>query len=558
MKHINKTLVFALGGLGEVGKNMYVVTHNDEIIIVDSGIMFPYDELLGIDYVIPDFTYLKQNESKIKGLLVTHGHEDHIGSIPFLLQMVKIPAIYAPKQATALIRKKLEEKNIKYKNLIIYDESTKIKTKYFNIEFFMTTHSIPDSHGISIDTPNGRIIMTGDFKFDLTPVGPMSNIHKMAELGKKGVKLLMSDSTNATIPGVSLSESKVDETLNDIFSTYQNNRIIIATFASNIYRLKHIIETCRRNKRKVALFGRSMDTSIEIAIECGYIKDKSIIITPEEANRLKPSEVCLLCTGSQGEPLAALSRIATGSHRQIKLLPNDIVVFSSSPIPGNAGSVSKTINQLYLKGVKVFTNTMSEVHASGHGQQEELKLMIRLFKPEYFAPYHGEYRMLKEHCDVATLCGVPKEKTFILGNGDVLNMENGNVFQSGKVIANDVYVDGNRIGDIGSAVIKDRKLMSDNGILAIIMNVNTENMELLSRPIITTRGFIVVNENEELIKDIERKVTEIINAEFKKKNYNYNDFKANLIGGIAPYLNEKTGRTPIILPIIMDIKTTLV
>ena len=558
MKHINKTLVFALGGLGEVGKNMYVVTHNDEIIIVDSGIMFPYDELLGIDYVIPDFTYLKQNESKIKGLLVTHGHEDHIGSIPFLLQMVKIPAIYAPKQATALIRKKLEEKNIKYKNLIIYDESTKIKTKYFNIEFFMTTHSIPDSHGISIDTPNGRIIMTGDFKFDLTPVGPMSNIHKMAELGKKGVKLLMSDSTNATIPGVSLSESKVDETLNDIFSTYQNNRIIIATFASNIYRLKHIIETCRRNKRKVALFGRSMDTSIEIAIECGYIKDKSIIITPEEANRLKPSEVCLLCTGSQGEPLAALSRIATGSHRQIKLLPNDIVVFSSSPIPGNAGSVSKTINQLYLKGVKVFTNTMSEVHASGHGQQEELKLMIRLFKPEYFAPYHGEYRMLKEHCDVATLCGVPKEKTFILGNGDVLNMENGKVYQGGKVIANDVYVDGNRIGDIGSAVIKDRKLMSDNGILAIIMNVNTENMELLSRPIITTRGFIVVNENEELIKNIERKVTEIINAEFKKKNYNYNDFKANLIGGIALYLNEKTGRTPIILPIVMDIKTTSV
>lgn len=558
MKHINKTMVFALGGLGEVGKNMYVVTHNDEIIIVDSGIMFPYDELLGIDYVIPDFTYLKQNENKIKGLLITHGHEDHIGSIPFLLQMVKIPAIYAPKQATALIRKKLEEKNIKYKNLIIYDESTKIKTKYFNIEFFMTTHSIPDSHGISIDTPNGRIIMTGDFKFDLTPIGPMSNIHKMAELGKKGVKLLMSDSTNATIPGVSLSESKVDETLNDIFSTYQNNRIIIATFASNIYRLKHIIETCRKNKRKVALFGRSMDTSIEIAIECGYIKDKSIIITPEEANRLKPSEVCLLCTGSQGEPLAALSRIATGSHRQIKLLPNDIVVFSSSPIPGNAGSVSKTINQLYLKGVKVFTNAMSEVHASGHGQQEELKLMIRLFKPEYFAPYHGEYRMLKEHCDVATLCGVPKEKTFILGNGDVLNMENGKVFQGGKVIANDVYVDGNRIGDVGSAVIKDRKLMSDNGILAIIMNINTEKMELLSRPIITTRGFIVVNENEELIKNIERKVTEIINTEFKKKNYNYNDFKNHLITSIASYLNEKTGRTPIILPIIMDIKTTLV
>lgn len=558
MKHTNKTLVFALGGLGEVGKNMYVVTHKDEIIIVDSGIMFPYDELLGIDYVIPDFTYLKQNESKIKGLLITHGHEDHIGSIPFLLQMVNIPVIYAPKQATALIRKKLEEKNIKYKNLIIYDESTKIKTRYFNIEFFLTTHSIPDSHGISIDTPNGRIIMTGDFKFDMTPVGPMSNIHKMAELGKKGVKLLMSDSTNAMIPGASLSESKVDETLNDIFSSYRNNRIIIATFASNIYRLKHIIETCRNNNRKVALFGRSMDVSIEIATLCGYIKDKSIIITPEEANKMNPSEVCLLCTGSQGEPLAALSRIATGSHRQIKLLSNDIVVFSSSPIPGNASSVSKTINQLYLKGVKVFTNTMSEVHASGHGQQEELKLMIRLFKPEYFAPYHGEYRMLKEHCDIATLCGIPKNKTFILSNGDVLNMEQGKVYKGGKVAATDVYVDGNRIGDVGSAVIKDRKLMSDNGILAIIMNIDTDKMELVSRPIITTRGFIVVNENEELIKSIEHKASEIISNELKKKDYNYNDFKNNLIGGIAPYLNEKTGRTPIILPIIMEIKTAQV
>lgn len=558
MKYTNKTMVFALGGLGEVGKNMYVVTHKDELIIVDSGIMFPEDELLGIDYVIPDFTYLKQNENKIKGLIITHGHEDHIGSIPFLLQTVSIPAIYAPKQATALIRKKLEEKNIKYKNLIIYEENTKIKTKYFNIEFFMTTHSIPDSHGLAIDTPNGKIVMTGDFKFDLTPIGPMSNIHKMAEIGKKGVKLLMSDSTNAMVEGMSLSESKVDETLSDIFSTYKNNRLIIATFASNIYRLKHIIETCRKNKRKVALFGRSMDVSIDIAIECGYIKDKNIIITPEEANKLKPSEVCLLCTGSQGEPLAALSRIASGSHRQIKLLPNDIVVFSSSPIPGNAGSVSKTINQLYLKGVKVFTNTMSEVHASGHGQQEELKLMIRLFKPEYFAPYHGEYRMLKQHCDLAIDCGLPKNKTFILENGDVLNIENGKIQKNGKITANDIYVDGNRIGDIGNAVIKDRKLMSDNGILAIIMNINVENHALLSKPIIATRGFIIVNENEELIKNIEYKASEIINNELKKKNYNYNDLKTNIISNLAPYLIEKTGRSPIILPIVMEIKTASV
>ena len=322
------TKVFALGGLGEVGKNMYCVMHNDEIIIIDSGVMFPEEDLLGIDYVIPDYTFLKENVEKIKALLITHGHEDHIGSIPFLLQTVNIPKIYAPAQAKALIEKKIEEKNIKYNNLIVYDENTNIKTKYFNIEFFRVTHSIPDSHGIAIETPNGVIVMTGDFKFDFTPIGPMANIHKMARIGDKGVKLLMSDSTNAEVKGFSLSESVVDENLSEIFENEKENRIILATFASNIYRLKHIIEICRKNKRKVALFGRSMNTTIEIALKCGYIQDKKIIVTPEEANKLKPSQVCLLCTGSQGEPLAALSRIANGSHKQIKLMPNDIVIFS--------------------------------------------------------------------------------------------------------------------------------------------------------------------------------------------------------------------------------------
>ncbi len=550
----NQTLVFALGGLGEVGKNMYVVSHNSELVIVDAGVMFPESDLLGIDYVIPDFSYLKQNEKRIKGLIITHGHEDHIGGIPFLLQTVNIPVIYAPKQAAALIRKKLEERNINYKNIIVYEEKTKIKSKYFEIEFFRTTHSIPDSHGVSINTPNGRIVMTGDFKFDMTPIGPMSNLHKMAEIGTKGVKLLMSDSTNALIEGMTLSESKVDETLNDIFTTYTSNRIIIATFASNVYRLKHIIETCRKNKRKIALFGRSMDTSIEIAKECGYIKDKNIIITAEEANKLKPNEVCLLCTGSQGEPLAALSRIADGTHKHIKLLPNDIVIFSSSPIPGNAMSVGKTINKLYLKGVKVFTNTISPVHTSGHGAEEELKLMIRLLKPEYFAPYHGEYRMLKAHADLATLCGIPKNKTFILENGNVLKITKEGIKKEGKVQASDVYVDGNRIGNVGNVIIKDRKLMSENGIMAITININYETKELLGRPIISTRGFIVVNENEELIKEIGLKVNELITKKIKEKNVNYADLKNELINNLSPYLTNKTGRCPIILPIIMEIK----
>ena len=553
MKKELETKVFALGGLGEVGKNMYCVMHNDEIIIVDSGVMFPEEELLGIDYVIPDYSYLKQNEEKIKALLITHGHEDHIGGIPFLLQRVNIPKIYAPYQAKELIDKKLLEKNIK-KKIIVYNEETKIKTKHFSIEFFRTTHSIPDSHGISITTPNGVIVMTGDFKFDLTPIGPVADIHKMARIGSNKVKLLMSDSTNALVEGTSLSESIVDENLNEIFATNKGSRIIIATFASNVYRLKHIIETCKKFNRKVVLFGRSMDTSVDIAIKCGYIKDKNIIISSEVANTMKPCEVCLLCTGSQGEPLAALSRIADGSHRQIKLIPNDIVIFSSSPIPGNAASVGKTINKLYLKGVKVYTNSTTDIHSSGHANQEELKLMLRLIEPEYFAPYHGEYRMLKSHCDLAIECGIPKEKTFILENGDVLSITKSGIKKAGKIPSGEIYVDGSRIGDVGSVVINDRKLMSNNGILVVIANIDIENKKLLATPSITTRGYILVNENEELINKVQKKAEFIIKRELSKKAFNFNEIKSDLITELMPILDSETGRVPIILPIIMDIK----
>ena len=553
MKKELETKVFALGGLGVVGKNMYCVMHNDEIIIVDSGVMFPEEELLGIDYVIPDYSYLKQNEEKIKALLITHGHEDHIGGIPFLLQRINIPKIYAPYQAKELIDKKLLEKNIK-KKIIVYNEETKIKTKHFSIEFFRTTHSIPDSHGISITTPNGVIVMTGDFKFDLTPIGPVADIHKMARIGSNKVRLLMSDSTNALVEGTSLSESIVDENLNEIFATNKGSRIIIATFASNVYRLKHIIETCKKFNRKVVLFGRSMDTSVDIAIKCGYIKDKNIIISSEAANTMKPCEICLLCTGSQGEPLAALSRIADGSHRQIKLIPNDIVIFSSSPIPGNAASVGKTINKLYLKGVKVYTNSTTDIHSSGHANQEELKLMLRLIEPEYFAPYHGEYRMLKSHCDLAIECGIPREKTFILENGDVLSITKNGIKKSGKIPSGEIYVDGSRIGDVGSVVINDRKLMSNNGILVVIANIDIENKKLLATPSITTRGYILVNENEELINKVQKKAEFIIKRELSKKAFNFNEIKSDLITELMPILDSETGRVPIILPIIMDIK----
>ena len=547
------TLIFALGGLGEVGKNMYCVEHGDELIIIDAGITFPQGEILGVDYVIQDFTYLKENEKKIKGLFITHGHEDHIGSIPFLLQMVNIPIIYAPNQAAGLIRRKLEDRNIRYDNIHVYTENDKIKFKNIEIEFFLVTHSIPDAHGLAITTPNGTIVETGDFKFDFTPIGPMANLYKMAELGHRGVTLLLSDSTNVLNEGISKSESLVDNALNDIFEKC-DTRIIIATFASNIYRLKHIVDTCKKHGRKIAVFGRSMDNNIEISIEGGYIKHRDVFVTPEEANKLKPSEVCLLCTGTQGEPLSALSRIANGTHKHIKLQQSDIVIFSSSAIPGNALAISKTINKLYLQGVKVYTtNTLSNIHASGHGNKEELKLMLRLIKPKYFMPNHGEYRMLKEHTDLAALCGIPKENTFICGNGDVVAINNGVARRAGTVQAGDVYVDGNRIGEVGNAVMKDRKIMATDGIVVVIANIDTNNNVLLNKPNITTRGFVLVNDNQELISELENIATKAINSKLNN-HINYTDIKNEILAELGPYIYEKTGRKPIILPVIMNIK----
>ena len=552
----NITSIFALGGLGEVGKNMYVVTHNEEIIIIDAGVMFPEDDLLGIDYVIQDVSYLKQNEDKIKGLFITHGHEDHIGGISFLLNSVNIPKIYASKISTDLINKKLIDRNIKYENIEIVNEETIIKTKYFTIEFVGTTHSIPESFALAIHTPNGLIFETGDFKFDLTPIGPMANIHKMAELGKKGVTLLLSDSTNALSEGFSKSESSVDEALNDIVSKHYG-RVIIATFASNIYRIKHIVETCRKNNRKIIVFGRSMETSIELAMNNGLIEDKTIFIDNNEAKNLKKNEICILCTGTQGEPLAALSRIANGVHKQITLMPDDLVVFSSSPIPGNAASNNKVINKLYLKGVKVYTNkTFNDVHTSGHAKEEELKWMLRIIKPKYFMPMHGEYRMLKRHTEIAEACGVPKENTFICKNGDGINIKDGIVTRGETIKSGDVYVDGSRIGDVGSQIIKDRKLMSNDGILVTILNINTLTRKLLIKPNVTTRGFIMVNENPELINKIEKKITEIVNNFLSNSTYNYTDLKNQIILELYPFINDLTGRRPIILPVIMEVNQT--
>ena len=554
MKTEAQTSVVALGGLGEVGKNMYVITHNSEIIIIDAGVMFPEDELLGVDYVIQDVTYLKQNENKIKGLFITHGHEDHIGGISFLLQSVNIPTIYAPKMAVSLISKKLEDKNMSYQNIVTIDKDSHVKTKYFNIEFVNTTHSIPDSFAVVVHTPNGTIFSTGDFKFDLNPIGPMADLHKMARLADQGIKLLMSDSTNALTEGYSKSESAVDEALSGIFAKH-HARLIIATFASNVFRIKHIVETCKKYNRKIVVFGRSMETNINLALDNGLLDDRSMFIDSNTAKNLKKNEVCILCTGSQGEPLAALSRIANGTHKQITLMNDDLVVFSSSPIPGNAASINRIINKLYLKGVKVYTNSeFSDIHTSGHAKAEELKLMLRLIKPEYFMPMHGEYRMLKQHKDLAISCGMNPDNVFVLKNGEELILDKNGVHKGGNVISGDVYVDGSRIGDVGSVVIKDRKLMSKDGILVTILNINVTTKELLIKPNVTTRGFVLVNENAELINKIERKISEIVKNNLASKNYNYLDLKNQIILELSPFINNLTVRHPIILPVIMEVK----
>ena len=550
---LGETSIIALGGLGEVGKNMYVITHEDEILIIDAGVLFPEDDLLGIDYVIQDITYLKQNENKIKALIITHGHEDHIGGIPFLLQGVKIPKIYAPKIAADLIEKKLTERNIPYDGMEIITSDLILNYKHFKVEFVNTTHSIPDSFAIAIHTPNGTIFETGDFKFDLTPIGPMADIHKMAELGSKGVKVLLSDSTNALSEGYSKSESSVDGTLNDIISRH-HGRVIIATFASNIYRIKHIVETCKQYNRKIVVFGRSMENAIELALNNNLIDDKSQFIDAYQAKNLKRNEVCILCTGTQGEPLAALSRIANGVHKQISLLNDDLVIFSSSAIPGNANSINKIINQLYLKGVRVFTNTeFSDIHTSGHAKEEELKWMLRIIKPDYFMPMHGEYRMLKKHGEIAKACGVDENNIIIADNGDVITLKNGKVFKNGTVQAGDIYVDGSRIGDVGSVVIKDRKLMSHDGILVAILNINTLTRKLLIKPNVTARGFVMVNENQELMNKIENKISDIVNDNLSKSIYSYTDLKNQIIFELLPFINELTGRRPIILPVIMEV-----
>lgn len=544
--------VFSLGGLGVVGMNMYVIECNDEIIVMDAGILFADDATPGVDYIIPDFTYLQENEHRIVGLFITHGHEDHIGGLPFLLQKVKIPVIYASGIALSLIRNKMMEfPNIKY-NLQGFSNTTEITYKNFKVSFFRTNHSVPDSYGIAVKTRLGYIVNTGDFKFDFTPVGAPSDYYKMAKLGEDGVLCLMADSTNSDVTTFSSSEKKIAGTIKQLISNI-DGRIIIATFASNVYRVQQIIEACASSNRKVAVFGHSMDKNIEAAIKAKYINvPKNLFISPREISNYPPEQVTILCTGSQGEPLAALSRIANGTHKQIKLQPNDTVIYSSKPIPGNEQFINRNINMLVKNGANVIKNSpLTDTHTTGHASIDEIKLMFSLMKPKYFMPVHGEYNMLKQHTNIAVEMGLKKEHCFCLDCGDALVFKDKGHPKVVKnaVFASDIYLDSN-LSDVDSNILKERKHLSDEGLLTIIVSVNKQK-HLVTKPVIASIGFIDVEKSKKLVDDLTNKTTEILEEILNKyKVVNVIAIKSQLVARLSQYIFDKIEHRPFIVPIV--------
>ena len=546
--------VIPLGGLGEIGKNMTAIEFDNEVLLIDCGLSFPDDDMFGIDKVIPDFDYLVNSDKKIKGLIITHGHEDHIGAIPYLLQELNIP-IYGLKFPLGLIDNKLKEHGIRGDFHTIHAGKEFRVGRHFTIEPIRITHSIADSVCYSIKTPAGRIFHTGDFKIDYTPVdGNPIDFSRLAQIGSEGVILMMADSTNVVREGYTQSEKVVGETLDGIFRR-SKNRIIIATFSSNVHRIQKIIDIALQCGRKVAISGRSMINVVELARELGYIKiPDSKLIDLNKAGNIPDKELVVITTGSQGEPMSALARMASNDHKAVNIKANDMVILSSTPVPGNELTVANIVNQLVAKGAEVIYSDIAETHVSGHACQEELKLMHSLIRPKYFMPVHGEARHLQTHADLANELGMPRENIFILNNGDQLTLSAKGASKQEKVAeADGIFVDGLGVGDVGNIVLRDRRLLSESGLIIVVASIDKEAGMIVSGPDIISRGFIYVRENEDLIDAACERAESIIIDCLAKNMKDWNGIKTAVREGLRKYIYGKTERSPIILPIFMEV-----
>jgi ribonuclease J len=544
--------IIPLGGLEQIGMNITAFEYEDSIIVVDCGLSFPEDDMLGIDLVIPDVTYLKENISKVKGFVITHGHEDHIGALPYILRDINVP-IYATKLTIGIIENKLKEHNLlknTKRKVIKYGQS--INLGCFRIEFIRSNHSIADAAALAIFTPAGIIVHTGDFKVDYTPVfGSTIDLQRFGELGKKGVLALMCDSTNVERPGYTPSERTVGKTFDNIFAESVHNRIIVATFASNVDRVQQIVNSAEKYGRKVIIEGRSMVNIITTASELGYINmPNNIMIDIEQMKNYPDEKIVLITTGSQGEVMAALPRMAASIHKKLSIKPGDTVILSSTPIPGNEKPVSKVINDLSMKGAKVI---FQDTHVSGHACQEEIKLIYALTKPKYAIPVHGEYRHLMKHAELAQSMGIPKENTFIISSGDVMEVSDQRAAVVGKVQAQGIFVDGLGVGDVGNIVLRDRQHLSENGLLIVVVTLEKYTNQILSGPDIVSRGFVYVRESENLMDEARIVVSDALEKCLSKNNTDWGKMKNEIKDSLSDYLWKKTKRNPMILPIIMEV-----
>jgi ribonuclease J len=544
--------IIPLGGLEQIGMNITAIEYEDSIIVIDCGLSFPEDEMLGIDLVIPDVTYLKENIEKVKGFVITHGHEDHIGSLPYILKDINVP-IYATKLTVAIIENKLKEHNLlknTKRKVIKYGQS--INLGCFRIEFIRTNHSIADAAALAIFTPAGIIFHTGDFKVDYTPVfGEPIDLQRIGEIGKKGVLALLCDSTNVERPGYTMSESSVGKTFDTIFSDYAKQRIIVATFASNVDRVQQVINSAAKFGRKIVIEGRSMVNIITVANELGYIKmADNMLIDIEQMKNYTDDQLVLITTGSQGETMAALPRMAASIHKKVTIKPGDVVILSSTPIPGNEKAVSKVINELSMKGAKVI---YQDTHVSGHACQEEIKLMYSLLKPKYAVPVHGEYKHLIRHAELAQTLGIVKDNIFILSSGDVLTLSDEKAAITGEVTAQGILVDGLGVGDVGNIVLRDRQLLSENGLIIVVISLEKYSNQVMAGPDIVSRGFVYVRESENLMEEARVVVEKALDKCLSRNNADWGKMKTEIKDSLSDYIWKKTKRNPMILPIIMEV-----